>query len=354
MKNTSKLVTTICEIGIFAALGFVIDELQGVLTGALFPSGGSIGFAMIAVLIIAYRRGVLPAVLTGLIMGGFDIATKAYILHPVQVLLDYILPYALVGLAGLFKPLFNQTDNKKMCIVWLIVGTVVGGLLKFFSHYFAGVFFWNTQADFAWGLTYMNPWLYCFIYNIAFTGPSIILTAALLVVLYLKAPKTFIPRYAVSDEKLKNVINPTKIALSVAAIAIGAFIFVFFLIRYINSYKLKDYDTMVKISFDKDSMVIFVLGLFLAVMGVVNLIKYFKDKFSYFTYSAALTGLLSVSFIYAVYRLIESYVEKENPTLYWIWFAIGLVSLAGGMTFFVLALINRRKAKRLEVVEENI
>lgn len=354
MKNTSKLVTTICEIGIFAALGFVIDELQGVLTGALFPSGGSIGFAMIVVLIIAYRRGVLPAVLTGLIMGIFDIATKAYILHPAQVLLDYIFPYALVGLAGFFKPLFDKTDDKKMRITWLIVGTVVGGLLKFLSHYFAGVFFWNDQADFAWNLNYMNPWLYCFIYNIAFIGPSIVLTAAILVVFYLRAPKAFVPKYAVSDENLKNVVNPIKIVLSVSAMAVGTFIFIFFLIKYINSYKLKDYETMVKISFDKDSMVIFVLGLFLAIMGTNNLVKYFKDKFSYFAYSAALSGLLTVSFIYAVYRLIESYVEKEDPTLYWIWFAIGLVTLAGGVTFFVLSLINRRKAKRLESVEENI
>ena len=354
MKNTSKLVTTICEIGIFAALGFVIDELQGILTGALFPSGGSIGFAMIVVLIVAYRRGVLPAFLTGLIMGVFDIATKAYILHPAQVLLDYILPYALVGLAGLFKPLFDRAEDKKMRIVWLIVGTVVGGLLKLLSHYFAGVFFWNDQADFAWGLTYMNPWLYCFIYNGAFIGPSIVLTAAILIVFFLRVPKAFIPRYAVSDEKLKNVINPTKIILCAAAMAVGAFVFVFFLIRYINSYTLKDYGNMVKVSFDKDSMVIFVLGLFLLVMGGYNLYKYFKYKFSYFTYSASFTGILVVNFIYAVYRLIEAYVEKGDPTIYWIWFAIGLVLLGGSIAFLVVSLINRQKAKRLESVEESI
>ena len=70
MKNTSKLVTTLCEIGIFAALGFVLDELQGIIFKGVFPNGGSIGFAMIAVLIIAFRRrNVWPAVLTGLIIG---------------------------------------------------------------------------------------------------------------------------------------------------------------------------------------------------------------------------------------------------------------------------------------------
>ena len=101
MKNASKTVITLCEIGIFAALGFVFDELQGILFKGVFPNGGSIGFAMIAVLIIAYRRGFLPALLTGLIMGIFDIATSAYIINPVQLFLDYIFPYALVGFAGL-------------------------------------------------------------------------------------------------------------------------------------------------------------------------------------------------------------------------------------------------------------
>ena len=103
MSTTSKYVRTICEIGIFAALGFVLDELQGIISKGLFINGGSIGFAMIAVLIIGYRRGWLPALLTGLIMGLFDIATSAYILHPAQLFLDYILPYALVAVGCLCK-----------------------------------------------------------------------------------------------------------------------------------------------------------------------------------------------------------------------------------------------------------
>ena len=91
-KTRTNSIRTISEIGIFAALGYVLDELQGALSKGIFINGGSIGFAMIAVIIIAYRRGWLPALLTGLIMGLLDIATSAYILHPLQLLLDYILP----------------------------------------------------------------------------------------------------------------------------------------------------------------------------------------------------------------------------------------------------------------------
>ena len=152
MKNTTNTVRTICEIGIFAALGFVFDELQGAIFAGVFPSGGSIGFAMIAVLIIAYRRGLIPALLTGFVMGAFDLLTKAYVIHPMQVMLDYIFPYMLVGLAGLFKPLFDKATTKGNKILWLLAGTLVGGLLKFTSHYLAGIFFWSNPAYFEWGL----------------------------------------------------------------------------------------------------------------------------------------------------------------------------------------------------------
>jgi len=349
MKNTSKLVNTLCEVGIFAALGFVIDELQGILFKGVFPSGGSIGFAMIAVLIIAYRRGLLPALLTGLVIGLFDIATSAYIIHPVQLFLDYILPYTFVGFAGIFKIFFDRYQDRMSRILWLIAGTVVGGLLKFASHYIAGVFFWFDPSGFAWGFkdSTIPAALYSFIYNIAFIGPSIVITGILLVVIYLKAPQVFVPKYAVEDKRLKNVINPVKITLNVATMLVGLFFFIFFLIRYIHSYSSYVDGDAFGYDFDQDSMVIFVLGLFLIIMGAFNLYQYFKDKFSYVVYSASLSTILLISLIYDVARLIRMYNKGKDPTLYWIWFVVAIISLAGGIAFFVISLINKRKEKQL-------
>lgn len=350
MKNTNKLVNTLCEVGIFAALGFVIDELQGILFKGVFPNGGSIGFAMIAVLIIGYRRGLWPALLTGLVIGLFDIATSAYIIHPVQLFLDYILPYTLVGVAGIFKIFFDANESRKSRILWLIVGTVVGGMMKFLSHYLAGVFFWADPSGFAWGFdtSTINAALYCFIYNIAFIGPSIIITGVLLILVFLRAPQVFVPRYAVADERLKNVINPVKIVLNVATIAVGAFFFVFFLIRYIQSYESYVDGNAFGYDFDQDSMVIFVLGLFLVIMGAFNLYQYFKDKFSYVVYSAALSAICLVSLIYGTARLVRMYVKGKDPTNYWIWLIVGLLTLAGAITFFIIALIEKKKQKQLE------
>ena len=348
MKSSSKLVTTLCEIGIFAALGFVFDELQGILFKGIFPNGGSIGFAMITVLIIAYRRGLLAAILTGLIMGLFDIATSAYIIHPVQLLLDYILPYAVVGFAGLFKPLFDKSEDKKTAVMWLLVGTLVGGLLKFTSHYLAGVFFWANPEGFAWGLESMNAFLYCFIYNIAFIGPSIILTGALLVPLYLKAPQVFANKELaeqIPEEKTEEERNPFPMILSIATAAFGTFVFIFYLIKYIRSFYGYEESGAYGYDFDPDSMLIFVLGFFLTILGVNNLIKYIKNKFTYVVYSGVLSTIMLVSLIYDIARLIRCYRKEKDPTTYWIWFVIGLLSLIGAVIFFIISTIKRNKEK---------
>ena len=73
-KEKTWSVKTIAEIAIFAALGYVLDMLAGIYSSPLFPNGGSLGIAMVCVFIISYRRGFLPGLITGLIMGLLDIA----------------------------------------------------------------------------------------------------------------------------------------------------------------------------------------------------------------------------------------------------------------------------------------
>ena len=342
MKNTTTAVRTISEVGIFAALGFVFDELQGILCKGIFPNGGSIGFAMIAVLIIAYRRGFIPALVTGLIMGLLDIATSAYIIHPAQLFLDYILPYAFVAVAGFLKPLYDNSKNRNEKILWLISGTVIGGIAKFLSHYLAGVIFWADAANFAWGLNNMQPWLYSFVYNIAFIGPSIILTAGLLVVVQVFAPRVLATRSTFIDsEKETNTTGP--MIVSFLTVSTGLFFFIFFLVRYIKSFYFEDYGGSFEYDFDPDSMILFVLGAFLVVLGVVSLIKVFKNDFSYVTYTGALSAITASAFIFGVYRLLKVIRKGKDPTLYWIWFAIGGAVMIIAVALLIVSIVFKKK-----------
>ena len=340
MKDRANLVRTLCEIGIFAALGFVFDELQGIFFGSVFPNGGSIGFAMIAVLIVAYRRGFWPGLLTGLLMGLFDIATKAYIIHPMQVLFDYILPYAVVGCAGLLKPFFDKSENKKEKILWLISGAVIGGLLKFGSHYLAGVFFWADPEYFAWNLNSMNPYLYCFVYNIAFIGPSIVITGGLLVVVYLTAPRVLTNKPFVEEttSERKDIIP---IPIASVLLVVGTFLFVFFFIAWIKSFYYKA--SSQKYSFDQDSMVIYVLGIFFIVLGALSLSSYIKNKFNYLVLSSSLLVITFISLIYAAGKIGYAFEEKIDPTKYWIWLAVAGLGFILAEVFFVLMLLKRKR-----------
>ena len=334
MNRTSTYVRTICEIGIFAALGFVLDELQGILSKGLFINGGSIGFAMLAVLIIGYRRGWLPALCTGLIMGTLDIATSAYIIHPAQLLLDYILPYAMVAVGCLCKIPFDKAQTKGHKILWLVIGTIIGGLAKLLSHYLAGVIFWADQSNFAWNLTWMNPYLYCFIYNFAFIGPSIVLSAGLLVAMYVRAPMILEPKE--NQEKSENKKILPLVVVSVLGTA-ALFCFIFFLIKYIKSFSDYKDGGAYGYDFDPDSMVIFVLSLFLVVLVVFSFIKIFKGKFSMLFYSNVTLITVSMSLIYGIARLIRMYVKEKDPTIYWIWFGVGLatVLIFAGLSLFL-------------------
>ena len=335
MNKSSQTIRTICEIGIFAALGYVIDELQGILSKGIFVNGGSIGFAMIAVLIIAYRRGWLPAILTGFIMGALDVATSAYILHPVQLILDYILPYAIVGLVGFLKPEFDKYADKKERILWLISGAIIGGLLKCLSHYLAGIFFWADPDNFAWGLNNINPYLYCFIYNIAFIGPSIILTGGLLVAIYIRAPRILVnvtPKEIEPQEQKADLFSWILNGLITFG---GAFCFTFFLIKYINSFGSYQDGPAFGYDFDQDSMLIFVLGFSMMILGIISLICIAKRIYKEKVTLGILITIFAESLIYGLARLIRSYMKGKDPTTYWIWLMIGVISLI--IAIFLLA-----------------
>ena len=343
MNKTSNTIRTMCEIGLFAAIGFALDELQGILSKGVFINGGSIGFAMIAVIIISYRRGWLAGVGTGLIMGLLDIATSAYILHPAQLALDYILPYALVGIAGLFKPLFDNASSKKSKIGFLILGTVIGGLAKLLSHYLAGVIFWSDPNYFAWKLNDLNVYLYCFIYNFAFIAPSIVLTSALLVVAYSNAPRIIeVKTIEQPEESNKKELYPW--ISSVVFLLVGAFLFMFFLVKYIKSYESYQDGSAFGYDFDPDCMIIFILGFALMLSGIISVYAILREKYSYIISSASLVFISATSFIFGLARLIRMYIKEKDPTMYWIWFSVALAALIASICLLIYwILIKKRK-----------
>lgn len=182
----------IAEIAIFSAIGLALDFIQGGLWRGVFTNGGSIGLSMVPILIIAYRRGFIPALLTGLIisllqmLGGIYVISNTWYNIFLQISLDYILAFPLVAMAGIFFKKFKNAETKGQKVKWIIIGSVIGGLGKFLCHFLAGILFWK-NFDFAGGYV-----LYSLVYNGAYMLPNIIISTLLVVLIFLKAPQLLI------------------------------------------------------------------------------------------------------------------------------------------------------------------
>jgi len=191
MNNTRTIIIT--EVALAIALATVLNFLQIRLPINLF--GGSINLSMLPIAIVALRRGVVSGMVAGTAFGFIDLLIEPYFFMPVQVLLDYPLPYMLFGFGvGLFSGLYNNLSakapalaSKRFALGSLVIVTalIFGGLLRLASHVVSGVvFFAEYAADFfATNPTLLvagpvdsglNLWIYSVGYNLIYLMPSLI------------------------------------------------------------------------------------------------------------------------------------------------------------------------------------
>ena len=165
MKN--KRVLTLCEGAVCVALAYALSffELD------LWFQGGSVGAAMLPIVVFAFRHGGGWGVMAGLIFGTIKCFYAGGFAWGWQsILLDYSVAYAMVGLAGICRKLPHG----------LACGAVVGGLSRFVIHYISGVTIYAIIAPTElFGITFLNPWFYSLAYNLGYMLPSTILVVAL-------------------------------------------------------------------------------------------------------------------------------------------------------------------------------
>lgn len=161
-RNQVRIMT---EMGMAVALSAIFNFLPL----WKMPQGGSISLEMLPILIIALRWGVSPGMLAGGLYGLLQLVLGAYIVHPIQLVLDYPLPYALLGLAGLFVNKINL-EKKTAAYSWLLGAILIGGIARFISHFLSGAVFFAQYAPEG-----QNPWLYSAIYNLTYIIPALFL-----------------------------------------------------------------------------------------------------------------------------------------------------------------------------------
>ena len=134
-----------------------------------FPQGGSVTFgAMIPLILISLRYGAGVGALAGFIFGLINILQDPFILHPIQVLFDYPLPFMAMGLAGIFPEK-------------IFLSTVLAFAGRFICHFISGVIFFASYAPEG-----MSPIIYSLTANATYLIPETLICLVILKILPVK------------------------------------------------------------------------------------------------------------------------------------------------------------------------
>jgi thiamine transporter len=152
----------LAEIAIFTALATVLSEI----IIYVMPQGGSITLAsMVPIIWLALRRGPKVGIITGAIYGMIQFMLLPYAIDPFQVLFDYPLAFAVLGLAGFFpkRP---------------VLGAAVAITGRFWMHFIAGAVWW--APIYAPGV---DPIIYSSVYNGSYLIPELVISGIALYIL---------------------------------------------------------------------------------------------------------------------------------------------------------------------------
>jgi len=159
IKFTTKM---LINISLMLAMATVLHYLRIYH----FPQGGSVTLgAMIPLLLISFRYGAGVGALAGFIFGLINLLQDPFILHPIQVLFDYPLPFMAIGLAGIFQ--------RK-----IFLSTLLAFCGRFLCHFISGVVFFASYAPEG-----MSPIIYSITANATYLVPELIITCLILKIL---------------------------------------------------------------------------------------------------------------------------------------------------------------------------
>lgn len=155
---------------VFAALAIALATvISTVLKLPSLPFGGSVTlFSMLVVCLIGYWYGPVVGICAAIAYGILQFITGPYVVHPIQVILDYPLAFGALGLSGFFC-------NRKNGLLW---GYIAGVLGRFFFAQISGFIFFTEYTGNLEG-NLLALWASTF-YNLAYLVPEAAITILLL------------------------------------------------------------------------------------------------------------------------------------------------------------------------------
>ena len=162
MRRIRFTTSMLINVALMLALTIVLHQLR------LFhmPQGGSVTLgAMVPLLFLTYRYGAGIGCLAGFVYGMINLMQDAFIVHPLQVLFDYPLPYMALAIAA-------AVPGR------IYLGAALAFTARFLCHYISGVVFFGSYAP-----PDTSPYLYSLVFNATYLVPEAVICLLLLRIL---------------------------------------------------------------------------------------------------------------------------------------------------------------------------
>ena len=159
--HTDTMSLTISAVLI--AVSFVLSNIR------LFsmPQGGIVTpCSMLPIALCAYLIGTRNGVMAGTALGMVNLIVNPYVIHPIQLVLDYPLAFASLGAGGFFR-------NTKAGLPLVYLVGIAG---RFICATLSGVVFFGSYAE----GTGLSPLLYSVVYNGTYIGAEGLITLVII------------------------------------------------------------------------------------------------------------------------------------------------------------------------------
>jgi len=155
---------------VFAAMAIALATVVAtVIKLPSLPNGGSVTlFSMLLVTLVGYWYGPVVGITAAVGYGILQFITGPYVVHPLQVIIDYPMAFGALGFSGFFA-------NKKN---GLLKGYLAGVVGRFFFASVSGLIFYTVYVD-AFSENIVAIWA-SLVYNMTYILPEAVITVILI------------------------------------------------------------------------------------------------------------------------------------------------------------------------------
>ncbi|TDP58096.1 energy-coupled thiamine transporter ThiT [Aminicella lysinilytica] len=161
-KNKKADVKAMTISALLVAIAMVLGQIQ------LFrmPQGGGITLlSMLPIALCSYYLGTRRGIMAGMCLGLLNLIFGPYVIHPLQLLLDYPIAFGAMGMGGIFR---NQKNG-------LTKGYLFGVFCRYICAVVSGIVFFGAYAPANFNAVTWSLW-----YNLTYLGVEAAITVVVI------------------------------------------------------------------------------------------------------------------------------------------------------------------------------